>query len=179
MKAFLFLFFFYNLLLCLLFPVVDVFLLFPFWRPPGRRNNDRMHLVYTARVCALCLLLLDFLTSSSSSRCANKKQRGVVFFDGGEKSLSVVVLFFCCSLQSKIKKTLQFLFFQKHIIYTQYTLSFCVLYPRETFFCLLSATLLLVYTRIKRCARCESLSFFLSFLSFTRVARKRLKRIFF
>ena len=178
-KAFLFLFFFYNLLLCLLFPVVDVFLLFPFWRPPGRRINDRMHLVYTACVCALCLLLLDFLTSSSSSRCANKKQRGVVFFDGGEKSLSVVVLFFCCSLQSKIKKTLQFLFFQKHIIYTQYTLSFCVLYPRETFFCLLSATLLLVYTRIKRCARCESLSFFLSFLSFTRVARKRLKRIFF
>ena len=78
--------------------------------------------MYTARVCALCLLLLDFLTSSSSSRCANKKQRGVVFFDGGEKSLSVVVLFFCCSLQSKIKKTLQFLFFSKthnlHAIHT-------------------------------------------------------------
>ena len=109
------------------------------------------------------------------------KNKGGLFLTAGKR----VCCWFCFSDMSvvlfnqKSKKRFNFCFFQKHIIYTQYTLSFCVLYPRETFFCLLSATLLLVYTRIKRCARCESLSFFLSFLSFTHVARKRLKRIFF
>ena len=114
-KAFLFLFFFYNLLLCLLFPVVVVFLLFPFWRPPGRRNNDRMHLVYTACVCALCLLLLLLLDVQT------KNKGGWSFLTAG-KRVCCVVLFFCCSLQSKIKKTLQFLFFSKthnlHAIHT-------------------------------------------------------------
>ena len=150
-KDFLFLFFFHNLLLCLLFPVVVVFLLFPFWRPPGRRNNDRMHLVYTACVCALCL---DFFFTSSSSRCANKSGKWSFLTAGTDERV-------CCSKIIQRNVTLQFLCSKKNI--TQYTLSFCVLYPRETFFCLLSATLLLVYTRIKRCARCESLSFFLSF----------------
>ena len=103
----------------------------------------------------------------------NKSGKWFLFFDGGDEKC--VLLF-----SKKQKKRFNFCFVQrkKNIIYTQYTLSFCVLYPRETFFCLLSATLLLVYTRIKRCARCESLSFFL-FFSFIHVARKRLKRIFF
>jgi len=97
----------------------------------------------------------------------NKSGKWFLFFDGGDEKC--VLLF-----SKKQKKRFNFCFVQrkKNIIYTQYTLSFCVLYPRETFFCLLSATLLLVYTRIKRCARCESLSFFLSFFSFFHSCRQ-------
>ena len=103
----------------------------------------------------------------------------VLFLTAGTFVLLLLYIFLVFFLPNKnTKKRFKFVFKKKHIIYAQYTLSFCVLYPRETFFCLLSATLLLVYTRMKRCARCESLSFF-SFFSFFHVAKKTLKAHFF
>ena len=126
-KAFLFLFFFHNLLLCLLLFVivyVDVFLLFPFWRPPGRRNNDRMHLVYTACVCAL---LLDFFFTSSSSRCANKTKvvSGFCFLTAGTKSV------FCCFLKSKKNASIFVLFKEKKTSSTRNTHSLFAYCIRE------------------------------------------------
>ena len=122
----------------------------------GPGLHDRVHITLRQQV----LFCPPSPPPPGGEICKTKNKGGWSFLTAGKR---VCVLFFCSSVvlfNQKSKKTLQFLFFQKHIIYTQYTLSFCVLYPRETFFCLLSATLLLVYTRIKRCARCESLSFF-------------------
>ena len=78
--------------------------------------------MYTARVCALCLLLLDFLTSSSSSRCANKKQRGVVFFDGGEKSLLCCFVLLLFSSIKNQKNASIFVFSKTHNLHAIHTL---------------------------------------------------------